>query len=382
MTLNATYQLVLRPKNLSVKAQLLLHSRRFALSCGNMGESGIKRKGTNMNNYGQLSFDNMDVPPVRVGGVTLQEKIDQSYKNLKLASEMSHEYYGKPLIVCVSGGKDSDVLLQLAEECLGTDFEVLTSHTTVDAPPTVKHIEKQFKRLEEKGIKTIYKNRYPVKDTMWSLILKRQSMPTRLFRFCCQKLKETGTKDRIAAVGVRASESLGRKGRDIFAIRGKTKQDALYFSYDHAEEVHKESQEINDENWDCTLITTMKKNKDVVVNAIYEWEDRDIWDFIKDRGIEVNLLYEMGFSRVGCILCPMASKTEKMKQIELFPTYKQAYINAAEKLLKSPAFQKRKDVKWKTGEDVFNWWMELDTDQIEGQINMLDFIKGIQNDGE
>ena len=180
---------------------------------------------------GQLSIDNMDVAPVRVGGgQTLDEKIEKSKKSLILASEMSHEYYDKPLIVTYSGGKDSEVILRLAEECLGTDFEVLNSHTTVDAPQTVKHIEKVFKRLNEKGIKTSYHNRFPVKHTMWELIAKKMFPPTRIVRYCCSILKETGTPNRVAVIGVRAAESVARRGREVFGIRGGTKKDGLFFA--------------------------------------------------------------------------------------------------------------------------------------------------------
>lgn len=45
----------------------------------------------------------------------LDEKIEKSEKALKLAAEMSNEYYNAPLIITYSGGKDSDVMLHLAE---------------------------------------------------------------------------------------------------------------------------------------------------------------------------------------------------------------------------------------------------------------------------
>jgi phosphoadenosine phosphosulfate reductase len=65
---------------------------------------------------------------------------------------MSWEFYGKPMIICYSGGKDSDVLLHLAEQTLPlTDFEVLNSHTTVDAPETVYHIRDTVKRINKLG---------------------------------------------------------------------------------------------------------------------------------------------------------------------------------------------------------------------------------------
>jgi len=80
---------------------------------------------------------------------TLAEKIDKAKKVLILAADMSKTYYGEPLIITYSGGKDSDVLLYLAENSLNVgDFEVLNSHTTVDAPETVYHIREVFKRLE------------------------------------------------------------------------------------------------------------------------------------------------------------------------------------------------------------------------------------------
>ena len=76
----------------------------------------------------------------------LEEKIKRSKEILKLASEMSKYYYHKPLIITYSGGKDSDVMLQLARECLGKGyFEVLNSHTTIDAPETVYYIRDKFK---------------------------------------------------------------------------------------------------------------------------------------------------------------------------------------------------------------------------------------------
>lgn len=306
---------------------------------------------------------------------SLQQKINESKRILKLAADMSKKYYSYPLIICYSGGKDSDVLLHLAETTLGaTEFEVLNSHTSVDFPETVYHIRSVFKSLNEKGVKaTIH---YPRdKDgnhiTMWNLILKKDRICTRLARFCCQILKETSTPNRLAAMGIRADESNGRKGRDIFGVRAEKKAEARFYSLDHAEEVHKESLEINDPNWDCTLIKTMKEHKDTIVNPIYHWSEKDVWQYIKDNGIKTNPLYERGYTRIGCIGCPMATYKLKQKQFSEYPTYKKAYIHACDELLKQWA-KRGKIAEWKTGEEMFNWWIEENKHNVKGQLSLFD----------
>ena len=252
-----------------------------------------------------------------MGEVIKKEKYEHSTEVLKLASQMSEQYYGKPLLLTYSGGKDSDVLLQLALES-GIKFEVQNSHTTVDAPPTVYHIRETFERLHERGINAfVFHPRY--KDgrliTMWNLIEKKKYPPTRMARYCCLSLKETATPNRFIATGVRKAESVRRANREEFLTRSKTRDGEWYKgkSLVETEEVYKESQE-NDEVYDCLLITQAKKNMDLVCNPILYWTDDDVWDFIKDRNIKVCDLYSMGFKRVGCVGCPMASKRERERE--------------------------------------------------------------------
>lgn len=128
------------------------------------------------------------------------DKIQKAIKRLQLAAQMSEEYYEQPLIITTSGGKDSDVCLHLAEVAK-ISYEVQHSHTTADAPETVRHVRETFRRLEEKGVKcTInwptYKGQ-PV--TMWSLIPQKLMPPTRIVRYCCDVLKERGGENRISA---------------------------------------------------------------------------------------------------------------------------------------------------------------------------------------
>lgn len=155
----------------------------------------------------------------------LDKRIAEAKKALQLAVEISKRFYGKKLVVTYSGGKDSDVMLTLAVDVLDPDdFEVINNHTSVDAPPTVKHIRKVFRQLREIGIEATVS--YPL-DTdgkqlnMTKLIIKNKTPCQRNIRYCCKALKESRISNRICALGVRSAESTNRKGRDLFATRGK-----------------------------------------------------------------------------------------------------------------------------------------------------------------
>jgi phosphoadenosine phosphosulfate reductase len=286
-------------------------------------------------------------------------KIEKAIESLRIAEKIAKDFYDKPLVVTYSGGKDSDVLLNLALKS-GIKFEVSHSVTTVDAPQTNKHVNKVFARLKEQGI-TTYKRLPRFKGepiNMFDLIVKKGIPPTRLVRYCCSIFKESTEKNRVIALGVRAAESRKRQNREVFSTWGNGNMSkAKYFSKEHVEEVFKDAKN-QDEVWDCTIVTTARKNKTIIVNPIYEWSD-----------IVYNELYDMGYKRVGCILCPLAKRSEKQRDMITFPSYRKRYIKAFEKMLEVRK-QKGKDNTtgaWKDGEAVFRWWIE--DKNVEGQMS-------------
>lgn len=284
-----------------------------------------------------------------------KEKI--AIERLKAASEMSLAYYKQPLVVCLSGGKDSAVIQELALRAK-IPVEFMHSHTTADAPETVYFIRSEFKRLEELGKKCVvsmptYKGK-PV--SMWSLIPQKKMPPTRLVRYCCAVLKETGGAGRFIATGVRWAESISRK-----------KNRAIW------ERQHKEPEKrilLNNDNDDKRMLfESCRLQAKRVVNPIVDWSDEDVWAFIQDAEIPMNPLYKEGQCRVGCVGCPMAGTKGREAEFSRWPTYKQAYIRAFEKMIEA-----REDrglpSAWKTGQDVFNWWMEYDV--LPGQMEFTD----------
>ena len=90
-------------------------------------------------------------------------------ERLKAASEMSLMAYQQPLVICISGGKDSGVITELAIRA-GIPCEFQHNHTTADAPETVRFVRSEFKRLEGKGYKcTVNMPTYKGRRTLCSL---------------------------------------------------------------------------------------------------------------------------------------------------------------------------------------------------------------------
>ena len=250
-------------------------------------------------------------------------------------------------------------MLELFRRC-GIPFEVHNSHTTADAPQTVRHIREVFHKLENEGIKCeIEYPTYKGKTTsMWKLIPEKKMPPTRMVRYCCKILKEKGCNNRYIATGVRWAESTKIKERTQFEKIGKTKKDKVNFS----DEVMLMND--NDEKRRMTELC-MQKNK-MVVNPIIDWRDSDIWEYIRSEKLRVCELYNMGYDRVGCIGCPMAGKS-RWKEFADFPEYKKLYIHAFDRMVK---INPKKS--WHTGEQVFRWWME--DENVEGQIELSEFM--------
>lgn len=289
----------------------------------------------------------------------MADKHDVAIERLKAASEMSLSYYREPLVVTDSGGKDSAVVKELARQA-GIPFEVQHNHTTADAPETVRFVRSEAKRFEEMGIKytinmPMYKGR---RTSMWSLIPQKLIPPMRIMRYCCSVLKEKGAMNRFITTGVRWAESTNRKnGRGIYERSHADKEKRVILNNDN------DDKRMLFEN--CRLKGTR------VVNPIVDWTDEDVWDFIHDSKISMNPLYAEGWCRVGCVGCPMASKTREMEFLR-WPKYKNLYLQAFDKMLKERERRGKMLGEWRMGStamDVFNWWMEYDV--LPGQIDIL-----------
>lgn len=287
------------------------------------------------------------------------DKFDKAIEIFKIGSQISQKNYKKPIVVTYSGGKDSDAVLEVAKAS-GELFEVHNSHTTCDAPETVRHIAKKFRELEIQGIKCVKEMpKYKGENvSMWSLIPQKLLPPTRRVRYCCQILKETGCANRMIATGVRWEESSKRKQRETFETIAARREDSI--------KVSSEIMLMNDNDQKRKLIEHCQLKSKSCCNPIISFTTNDVWELLEEQKVEVNPLYQMGYDRVGCIGCPMAKKAKRKKEFADFPKYKDLYIQAFERMLE---VRKKRNVptRFSSGADVFLWWME--DDNIQGQLS-------------
>lgn len=225
----------------------------------------------------------MNTPGVFVN-MDLNRKIDFAIKLLQAIPQDG------PIELSYSGGKDSDVILELAKMS-GIPFEAIYKNTTIDPPGTIAH-------CKENGV-TIVK---PKLNFMQ--IIETHSMPTRWSRFCCSILKEYKIHDR-AIQGIRRDESAKRAAR------------------------YKEPE----------YCRTYSKNEKVrIYLPILEWTKYDVEQFIKDRGIKCAPIYydEAGNfhveRRLGCIGCPLAHDNG-VSEYKQYPKLLKRVVKAAQTYL-------------------------------------------------
>ena len=218
-------------------------------------------------------------------------------------------------VLAFSGGKDSVVIHDLATRA-GVKFRAVYSITNVDPPELVWFIKREYPHVER---------RHPEKS-MWRLI-EANGLPTRTARFCCKHLKERATRNATIITGVRADESVARRAR------GPAEQSRKY--------------------------------KDVrFVHPILAWKSVDVWGYIHERGLPYCELYDQGFSRLGCVLCPFNREVARAQR--RWPKLFAAGLRAVKRGWPTSAYAAAR-ARWDSPEAMWQWWLARDEPYPEPQ---------------
>lgn len=170
----------------------------------------------------------------------------------------------QPLFLAYSGGKDSEVILHLAQKA-GIDFTPYYRSTSIDRPGTISWVEKHKDIMIMRPQKTFFE------------LIQHRGLPNYFMRFCCDKLKEAFIATNVIT-GVRRDESWKRAKR------------------------YEEPQL-------CRQYKNGKKG--FLYMPILYWTDKDIDAYIERESIKCHPHYydaEGKFHverRLGCLACPL-----------------------------------------------------------------------------
>lgn len=175
--------------------------------------------------------------------------------------------------------------------------------------------------------------------SIYQVAIEKGILPTQKVRWCCAEFKESAGAGKVTLIGIRHEESARRKKRNEFEMSSHR------FSGDYDEfkkwqeeqiakktaKLKKQYKNLNHDQFSIDKESEVKciNGKDsILVSPIIYWTEKDVWDFLNGMEIEHCELYDMGYKRIGCILCPMSSLKQKRKEEKMFPHVKRNWIKA------------------------------------------------------
>ena len=241
---------------------------------------------------------------------------DMAEASMAFLREMCPEdgYY-----VAFSGGKDSVVILDLVRRA-GVPHDTHYNITNVDPPELVQFIKRHYPGVE----------RHHPSESMWAIIERNAMMPSRRCRFCCRLLKEVAGSGRTVVTGIRADESAARRARG--PVEGSTADPTKRF-----------------------------------VHPILNWSSDDVWGYIRGRGLPYCHLYDEGFLRLGCVICPFERDTARAQR--RWPKL----FDAARRALRRGWATRTQPTDWgpaqrfADADALFDWWLSRDEPYPEPQ---------------
>ena len=227
-----------------------------------------------------------------------------------------------------SGGKDSQVLYYLVK-LAGVKHKTHMNLTSVDPPEVIRFVRTQYPDVELIRPKT----------SIYDMAKKKHMLPTRRIRWCCAEFKETSGAGKVTLIGIRKEESARRaKRQEISAsIKGKRSEQTFDQWSEHEEQ----------------MVSCVGGKDKILVLPIIHWTERDVWEFLNANHIPHCELYDRGYTRIGCICCPMSNYRQKIREIERWPHVKRNWIKTIRWLIDNGYVNHN----FSDAETGFRWWI-------------------------
>lgn len=266
---------------------------------------------------------------------SLESKIAYSVSLIQKAEKTALRYRPEGFFVAFSGGKDSQVLLELTN-IAGVRYTAEHRLTTIDPPENIHFIKEHYPEVQIVRPERTY----------WRLCRHHKMLPNQWCRFCCHELKEASNEHAVTLTGIRRAESNRRAHRQEVYLQTRRRHPEFVTGTLDQFTRHQE-----------TTVECLRGKDKLTVNPMLEWTDEDVWNVIHDFGLPINPLYEKGYTRVGCICCPMSNIKSIRREVEDYPKYYQAFLRLIHRIRAEKFSPEHPDV-WGdcTDEEVFWYW--------------------------
>jgi phosphoadenosine phosphosulfate reductase len=211
--------------------------------------------------------------------VTVEEEAITFIKRIVAKEEL-------PIVVGFSGGKDSLATYLVVEKAIESSPPIFFMDTGIELPETVEYI-KDFAASRKVTIVG-----QEAGDRFWESI-DVFGPPARDFRWCCKVLK----------LGPAATSIADEMGGETLSFMGQRKLESFQRSIEPR---------VTENPWVPGQLSA---------NPIQNWNALEVWLYIFREKSDFNPLYNKGYHRMGCYLCPSSPLAELESLRETHPEH-------------------------------------------------------------
>lgn len=290
----------------------------------------------------------------------LRKKLTHSVELLRKAEKLAMAYDKENgYFLAFSGGKDSQCLYHVAK-LAGVRFRAHMNLTSVDPPEVIRFVKEEYPDVEL----------VKPKDSIFNIAVRKKFLPTMKARWCCKEYKENAGAGKVTLIGIRHQESTRRAKRNEVEINSRKFSGTLEELDTYREERAKKKYVrkkggVNITNADGERVLGCISGKEsLLISPIIYWTEQDVWELLKAVGASHCCLYDEGWTRIGCINCPMSSTRQKIEENKRWPHVKRNWITAINKIC-----EKRNEGIWSDygefdklnhkdkAEYIYDWWI-------------------------